>query len=216
MLRLRHLRGSAMLEFHFVALLAMLPLCLGIVQAGLLLVASYQVELAAFLAARAGALANGDAGRIRRVFQQALSPLLVQDPGGLDGANAGARVLAAQAANAPALALYARVEVRAPDAAAQADFGVLRKGRRVIPNDALEHRDATPGARSGLSLQEANVLQVAATWCHPLVVPLASSTLLAVLRRLDADPWHQACYAGGRVPIRTVVLSPMQGDFWIS
>lgn len=208
--------GAAMVEFHGVALLAALPLCLGILQAGLLQVASQQVELAAFLAARAGAVAGGDAGRIRQVFQQALSPLLVQVEEGLTGANVGQRVMAAQAANAAALAAYVRVQVLAPGPDEAADFAISRGGRQVIPNDGLEYRTGTPGIRSGVSLQEANVLRLAATWCHPLVVPFAAELLLATLARLDPDPWHQLCYAGHRVPVRSVVHVPMQTDFRIS
>ncbi|MGC4027963.1 MAG: hypothetical protein QM696_03690 [Steroidobacteraceae bacterium] len=205
--------GAATAEFHVVALLAVIPLCAAILQTGLLLIANHQVDLAAFMAARAGAVAGGDAQRMRQVFQAALSPLLVRTSGGIDAGNVAGRVLAAQAAAAPAFALYSRIQVLGPGAEESADFAVQRQGRRVIPNDSLEWRSRRVGERSGISLQEANVLRIAATWCHPLIVPLAAEMMIAALRRLDADPWHQLCYADRRVPVRSVALAPMQSDF---
>ncbi len=206
-------RGVATVEFCVVALLAAVPLCTGILQTGLLLIANHQVDLAAFMAARAGAVAGGDAGRIRLVFHQALSPLLVRTAGGVDAGNVSERVLSAQTSGAAALALYSRLEVLGPGADELADFAIVRRGRRVLPNDAVEFRGQGAGARSGVSLQEANVLRIATTWCHPLVVPFAAQIMLATLRQLDADPWHQLCYADRRVPIRSVALAPMQSDF---
>jgi hypothetical protein len=188
---------------------------MGILQAGLLLVANHHVDLAAFVAVRAGAVSGGDSRRMERAFQHALSPLLVRTAGGIDGQNVAGRVLAAQAQAAPAFLLYSRLQVLDPGPAVFADFAVQRQGRRVLPNDALEHRRHQPGVRSGVSLQEANVLRIAATWCHRLVVPFAAELLVATLRRLDTDPWHQMCYADRRVPIRSVSLAPMQSDFMV-
>lgn len=208
-------RGAASVEFHVVALLALVPLCAGIIQCGLLLVANHQVDLAAFLAARAAAVAGGDTGHARTVFQQSLSPLLVNVGDGVDGRNVARRVLAAQLAAAPAFALYSRLELLDPGPEEIADFAVQRRGRRVIPNDSLEYRSVAAGASSGVSLQEANMLRLAATWCHPLIVPFAAELLIATLRRIDFDPWHQVCYADRRVPIRSVAVTPMQSDFLV-
>lgn len=205
--------GAATVEFHLVALLAAIPLCTGVLQTGLLLVANHQVDLAAFLAARSAAVAGGDAARAREVFRQSLSPLWVRTQGGVDGSNVAARVLEAQAANAAAFALFSRVEILAPGTAEIADFSIMRRGRRVIPNDSLDHRDVARGTRSGLTLQEANVLRLAASYCHRLIVPFAAQLLLGTLRWLDTDPWHQLCYASGRVPLRSVAAVPMQSDF---
>ncbi len=73
-----------------------------------------------------------------------------------------------------------------------------------------------PGRRSGISLQQANVLRVEFSYCRPLIVPFAGPLLLGVLRQLDRDPWHQRCYAAGRIPLRAEGVAPMQSDFRVS
>jgi hypothetical protein len=95
----------------------------------------------------------------------------------------------------------------APDSAAQRDFSIDREGLRVIPNDSLNYRG--PGVRG------ANLLAVEIVYCHPLLVPFARELLIGALRTIDHDPWHHQCYASGRVPIRSVGITPMQSDFWI-
>ena len=111
------------------------------------------------------------------------------------------------------MALYLRLDVISPTAAAREDFAIERDGRRVIPNDALEFRSTARGGRSGLTLQQANLLELEAVWCHPLLVPLATELLIGLLRELDRDPWHQLCYLDHRVPIRSIGVAPMQSDF---
>jgi hypothetical protein len=206
-------RGAATVEFYVVALLALLPLCLGMLQTALLLIANHQVDLAAFTAARTGAVTGGDETRMRMSFAKALSPLLVSTDGGVDAGNITEKVLQAQARSVAAMTVFLRMEVLSPTAAAREDFAVERNGQRVMPNDALEFRSTRPGARSGISLQEASLLEVEAVWCHPLLVPFATELLIALLRELDSDPWNQVCYLDRRVPIRSVGVAPMQSDF---
>ncbi|MEO6186662.1 MAG: hypothetical protein ABIP38_11775 [Steroidobacteraceae bacterium] len=202
-----------MVEFHIVALFALIPLCLGILQVGLLLVENHHIDHAAFLAARQGAVKHGEIAEIRKAFAQAAATLFVQSATPLDRGNLVQRVATAYAAATVDISTYARLKVLAPDAAAQADFSVLRDGRRIIPNDSLEYRSATPGSRSRMSLQEANVLRVEISYCRPLIVPFVGPTLLGTLRRLDHDLWSQRCYEAGRIPVRSVGTAPMQSDF---
>jgi hypothetical protein len=74
----------------------------------------------------------------------------------------------------------------------------------------LLQRTAVPGVRSGVSIQQANVLQVRVDWCAPLVVPLIDRLLVGVLRGFDADLHSQVCYAAGRVPLRDSAALNMQ------
>src|SRR5690606_23597859 len=104
----------------------------------------------------------------------------------------------------------------APTAEAQQDFAIRRGNARVIPNDGLEYRARTAGRRSGIPIQQANILRLEVSWCRPLVVPFARQLLLGVLRSIDVDPWHQYCYAQGRVLVRSEGRSPMQSDFRVS
>jgi TadE-like protein len=209
-------RGAATVEFYVVALLALLPLCLGMLQMLLLLVANHQIDFAAFSAARSAATSGGDVSAMRRGFTRALTPLHLSTAGGVDRDTVLTRVSEAYTRAAAEVGLFARFEVLAPAAAARADFAVSRNGSQVIPNDALDYRATNPGARSGVSLQEANVLHLAVTYCQPLIVPFVGSMLVETLRRLDPDALHQSCYAAGRVPLRSEGVAPMQSDFIVA
>jgi hypothetical protein len=205
-----------MVEFHVVALLAMLPMCLGALQMALLMVENHHLDHAAFLAVRHGAVRQGDMGEVRRAYAEAATTLFIGSASPLDSGNVVPRVALAHAAARADVAAFARARILSPTAAASADFAVRRSGWQVIPNDALEYRSSTPGARSGLSIQQANILRVEFVYCRPLIVPFASTLLQHTLRRLDADPWHQACYAAGRIPVRSEGVAPMQSDFRVT
>lgn len=205
-----------MVEFHVVALFALLPLCLGGLQMALLASENHHLDHATFLAARHAAMEHGEVGSARRALARAATVLFVRADADLAGSGAAPAVARAYAAALADQALHARVRVLNPTPEAQQDFALLRNGDRVIPNDALEHRDSAPGPRSGLTLQQASMLRLEVSWCRPLVVPFARHLLLGALRTLDRDPWRQGCYARGRVPIRSVGTSPMQSDFRVS
>ncbi|MBK6675004.1 MAG: pilus assembly protein [Proteobacteria bacterium] len=208
-------RGAATVEFYLVALLALLPLCLGMLQTALLLIANHHVKHAAFMAVRAGANHHGDVGVIRREFARVITPLFLESTGGIDRSNVVARVTAAQLRATIDVVPFARIRVLSPTIEAQRDFGQLRDGSNVIPSDSLQYRDSSPGRSSGVSLQQANMLRVEITYCRPLVVPFVRGMMIGLLRRLDAIPANQGCYADGRVPIRAVGTAPMQSDFRI-
>jgi TadE-like protein len=219
---LGHEGGAATVEFYIVALLAMLPLCFGILQIGALLVENHHIDYAAFLAAREAAVQQGDTTVIRRAFAKALTGMFaeVQMGVGTQGAVQSA-LQPEQIADSYARALadstlYAQIRVISPTLAMQQDFAIVRDGQRVIPNDSLEYRSSAAGGRSGVSVQEANLLRLEVRYCRPLVVPLVSQLLLATLRAFDTDLWNQRCYAAGRVPIRSEGSAPMQSDFIVT
>lgn len=212
----RRIRGAATIEFYIVALFALLPLCLGTLQMALLMVENHHIDHATFLAARHGAVKHGDMAEIRRALAMAASPLFVPSGTPMDRGNVVQRVATAYATATADIAAYARVRLLTPDQQALADFAMRRDGRQVIPNDALEFRSPARGRRSGISIQEANVLRIEVNYCRPLIVPFAGPLLLATLRMLDHDLWHQRCYAAGRVPVRSEGVAPMQSDFRVS
>jgi len=207
--------GAATVEFYLVALLALLPLCLGILQTALLLVANHHVDNASFMAARQGAMHHGDVMTMRSEFARSLTPMLIA-AGPVDRGNVTERVLATYAEAQREVTLFARIEVLSPDAKAQKDFAQTRDGRRIIPNDSLTFRSAASGEGSSESLQEANILRVRFTYCRPLIIPFVRQFMLGFLQRIDTDAWHRRCYAADRVPIVSVGTSPMQSDFLIA
>jgi hypothetical protein len=216
MLRQFGQRGAAAVEFHIVALFALLPMCLGILQMCLLMVDNHHLDHAAFLAAREAAVTHGDIDAARRAFARGASVLFVSAATPVDRANVVTRVATAYAAAVADTAQFATVRVLSPTADAAADFSIQRNGGRVIPNDALDYRAMVRGARSGITLQQANVLKIEVNYCRHLIVPFASQLLLATLRAVDRDPWRRRCYAAGRVPIRSEGITPMQSDFRVS
>jgi TadE-like protein len=209
-------RGAATVEFYLVALLAMMPLCLGMLQTSLLLISNHHVKHAAFMAARAGANHQGDIAVMRREFARVVTPLFVQSTGRLDSGNVVARVSAAQLRATADVAAFSRISVLSPSVEAQHDFGQVRDGVNVIPSDSLQYRSHSQGQRSGISLQQANMLRVEFTYCSPLVVPFVRGLLTGLLRQLDNAPTNLRCYANGRVPLRAVGAAPMQSDFRIA
>lgn len=204
-----------MVEFHIVALLALLPLTLGILQSAFLVAENHHVDHAAFMAARAGATANGQPESMRREFAKVMTPMFVDSETRVDRANVGGRVLEAYGRATLDFAAYGTLRIVSPGADAQADFAEQRQGRRVIPNDSLEFRGTVPGPRSGESIQVANVLRVEFTYCRPVIVPFVREMLIGLLRRIDLDAFHQRCYVAGRVPIVSVGTAPMQSDFLV-
>lgn len=207
--------GAATVEFVIVSLFALLPMLLGTLQVALLLVANHHVDFAAFSAARRGAVSNGALGAMRSEFTKALVPLFVASGNSLDRDNVTSHVAVAYAKAALDVGLYARLSLLSPGREAQEDFAIDRDGRRIIPNDSLNVRKTTLGRASGQSLQDANLLKIEVTYCHPLIVPFAREFLIAAVRMVDHDPWNNLCYALGRVPLRSVGVSPMQSDFWV-
>ena len=205
-------RGSALLEFQIVAVFGALPLLLGTVQLFLLLLASHTVQFATVQAARAGAVQGADPAAMRRAFAAGLIPLHAASYEELSSSNVVPRVATAWARSSAEALVFAELEILSPDAAAFADFATPGPAGPAIRNDGLEGRPVTPGARSGLSIQEANLLRIRARWCEPLVVPFAGEALVATLRRLDSDLFAQRCYAAGRVPLAGEATMNMQSD----
>jgi hypothetical protein len=205
-----------MVEFHIVALFALLPLMLGALQLALLLTENHHLDHAAFQAAREAAMTGGDVEAARRALARAATVLFLSGEGELAADELTGRVARAYAAALADQALFGRIRILEPTPQAQQDFAVMRDGRRVLPNDNLPNRPRTSGRRSGLSVQQANVLRLEVSWCRPLIVPFARQLLLGLLRRLDLDPWRQYCYSRGRVSLRSEALTPMQSDFRVS
>lgn len=212
MLRRRYSKGAATVEFYVVALLALLPLCLGILQTALLLVANHHVDNAAFMAVRQGAMRHGDVGAMRSEFARALTPLLVTAES-VDRGNVTEKVLSAYGEAQREVAAFGRIEVLSPNGQAQQDFAESRNGQRIIPNDALTYRSVAPGRRSGISVQQANILRVKFIYCRPVIVPFIRQLMMGFLQRIDPDAWNGRCYAQGRVPIASIGTAPMQSDF---
>ena len=205
-------RGATLVEFQVVVLLCLLPLLLGLLQLGLLLLDSPVLHYATFQAARAGAVAGADPAVMRHALGVGLMPLYSGSDKPFAAGDAAALAAGAYARSMADVALYARLTQLRPDAAAFEDFATDSGQGPVIRNDSLLHRSTAAGPRSGLSVQQANVLQIRVEWCAPLVVPFVDRLWVAVLRSVDADVHSQLCYAAGRIPLRATAATNMQSD----
>jgi hypothetical protein len=204
--------GAALLEFQIVALFALLPLLLGILQMVLLLIASHVLHYAVYQAARAGAVAGADPQVMRRALAQGLIPLHAVTSGEISAGNLVGVVATAYARASVATAAFATLDVVSPSAAAFADFAEPTEAGAAIRNDDLMHRSLAPGPRSGQTRLQANLLHLRVRYCQPLLVPLVSQLLVSLLQRLSADAHDQLCLHSGRLPLQAEVTLNMQSD----
>lgn len=217
-MRRRRQGGSTLTEFVVIG-----PLIVVIALTGLQVAMLYQarlgLDLAAFEAARAGARASAQPRDIREAWFRGLSPLLSTT--GLVPSLPSDPRLAAKAVRLAAMAKelpYTRIEVLSPSREAFDDFAdpdlqaQLRTGElRVIPNQDLGRRSREPGRRSGVSIQEANVLRLRIVYGYRPRVPLVGSWFTSGMSLLagGADPFRQGLLAMGRVPVVVEVSMPM-------
>lgn len=166
-------RGAAIVE-AVIALPILLVVILGAIQFGLIYEAKATLNHASLQAARAGAVSNAEPGAIRRGLARGLAPLY-SPPSSLQGvASTVARI------NSELLA-DARIRILNPTREAFVDFGEEVDGIREIPNDRLHVRSTAIGARSGLNIQDANILKVEITYGYELKVPLVNWFISRVL-----------------------------------
>lgn len=177
-------RGQSATEF-IVIFPAMVMLVFGILQTALLYQGRATLNYATMLAARAGALHNGDVGAMRNALARGITPLFA----GQANATGYAEALAKAAAETAGPAALASIEILNPTKAAFTDFGRTRLdggGGKELPNDTLAYRSSSPGATANISVQDANLLHVRVTYCFRLIVPVIDRMLHTAFN--DNDP----------------------------
>jgi hypothetical protein len=185
-----------MSEF-IIVLPVLLLLALGAIQFGLVYHAKATLNLAAFEAARAGALNQGNAPAMKLGLANGLRPLFTYNTD-------QAQIIAGFNVAKSEVDGYARIEVINPS------DDTLRYWKGRISNDNLLYaRDATP---TGLTRQDANLLKIKVTYCYPLQVSLLRDTIIALVRS-NADAFTKACYDGYRLPIVAQGVVRMQSDY---
>ena len=201
----RYQRGQGLAEFLIGMPLALL-LILGAFQFALIYQAKTVLNLAALQAARSGALHQADPAALQTGLQRGLTPLYTH------GTSASA-LLQGRAQAALDLARFAHLRVLNPTPAAFQDFGQPNAQRQIeLPNDALTYRDPRAGARSGESIQDANLLKVRVTYGAPLIVPLVSRLIVAWVSTVTPglSPTERAYLAAGRLPIVAQAIVRLQ------
>jgi hypothetical protein len=205
-------------------------LVFGTIQLGLLYRGRATLNYATMLAARAGALHNGDMGEMRGALARGLLPMFATSasPAGYEEGR-----LTAEAETAGSLAT---IEVLNPTPAAFSDFGRPREdggSGSELPNDTLSYRTSGEGAASKISIQDANILHVRVTYCFRLIVPVIDRMLNFMLNTAAPDaavpglrnpfgigaaassaPCGATLSGGPRIQIRSEAMVRMQSPFY--
>lgn len=227
----RHVhRGQAATEFVIVVPIVLL-LCLGLIQFGLLYQAKSTLNYAALMAARAGAVNNGAKRAMLSGLARGLAPLFARQTG-LRAQQLA--ILSAQVeARNPSITMLTVIN---PTAAAFSDFARANyyagKTVREIPNDTLMYRDNTPGTKSHISIQDANLLKISVQYCYELHVPFINRVIYSLVsgtsdifstgsvnKSLDFGTDGNSCRAysaisgGYRIPIQAEAVVRMQSPF---
>ena len=206
--RLFRQRGGATAEFLF-AVPALLLLGLGGLQTLFFYDAKTTLTYATFESARVGAVTHAQRSKIRSELGVRLSPIF-----GGDGSASGALKAMAESTLEVHNPLFTRIEILNPTQEAFEDFGVKNQsnGKREIPNDNLRSRSRQIGAKSGVTLQDANILKVKVTYGYKLEVPLIRHVLPAIMKWVD--PGNIVYYVAGRIPMTAVATVRMQSAAW--
>ena len=109
----------------------------------------------------------------------------------------------------------ARIRILNPTREAFEDFSEEVDGVREIPNDRLQARSTVIGARSGLNIQDANLLRVEVTYGYELKVPLVNWFISRVLLSVRGggsrmDAFEQQMLRRMRLPIVATSTVRMQ------
>jgi len=234
----RHARGQSATEF-IVIFPALIFLVFGVIQWGLVYQARATLNHAALLAARAGAVHNGSQAEMRKGLAAGLAPLFASE-----ATMNGYLAARAKAFTEVSVAKLATIAIVNPTPQAFNDFGQARldglgpASDREIPNDTLNYRNPAPGASSGVSVQDANILHLRVTYCYRLVVPVVGRMIHAASNALSSfshslqnhgmsdpfgigssppvDPCTRPLVAGPRIRIESEAIVRMQSPYYRS
>ncbi len=175
-------RGQSLVEY-LIIFPTLILLVMGAIQFGLLYQIKSQVNYATFAAARQGALKNADATAIKDAFGAGLTPLFTNHPN-LAGMIRGRAIGAIEAFN-PMVTTITRIS---PPETVKQDFGEDDPGDsklKIVPNDNLQYRPTSTGAKSGLNIQDANILKIRVTYCAKLIVPVANVAIYSLVNGIQ-------------------------------
>ena len=184
--------GAAATEF-IIIFPALIFLLFGIIQWGLIYQARATLNYATLLAARAGAVQNGSKAEMRKGLAAGLTPLFATE-----ASISGVTAARAKAFAEISILNLAQIEVLNPTSKSMSDFGRPKLDGTAgteLPNDTLTYRNPSPGANSGISVQDANILHVRITYCYRMIVPVVGRMIEAVSHTLT--PFDKSLQANG-------------------
>ena len=223
--------GQSATEF-LVVFPAVVLLVFGIIQLALLYQGRATLNYATMLAARGGALHNGDMGEMRNALARGLAPMFAGEASTAGYAKAYAKAVV----ETSALGNMTTIEILNPTHAALDDFGrpsLDGVSGPELPNDTLNYRSTGAGPSSKISVQDANLLHVRVTYCYRLIVPIIDRMLHSAMNGgtiaatgmsnpfgIGAQPLLAPCtnplLPGLRIHIRSEAIVRMQSPFFKS
>jgi hypothetical protein len=201
-------RGQAVIE-TWVVILVFGVFLLGIFQTILFYRVKTTVDYAALEAARNGATHYAEMGAMRTGLVRGLLPLYTHKAG-----EAGMISAYADATAASLNPLITHIEIISPTQAAFADWKERQfDGVEAIPNDSLAFRPKSAGSRSGLTVQDANVLKIRVVYGYKMIVPVIDKIVIAIFRESfykGMSAQEVAMLESGRLPIVSQAVVRMQ------
>ncbi len=206
--RRRDASGQSMVEF-IIAAPVLLFLILSIVQFVLLYRIKATLDYAALEAARAGAVHGADKGEMKNGLARGMTPLFAHK-------TSMTELETAYLKSKAEMALFGKVEVINPTRSAWNEHKEKQyNGKYALPNDSLAFRSDSVG-RSGVNVQDANILKIRVTYQAPLVVPFVSWVLKGKSEYLKAGALEGSPLnpITDRLPIESYAIVRMQSPIY--
>ncbi|MDQ7978480.1 pilus assembly protein [Paraburkholderia sp. SARCC-3016] len=172
---LRAQRGQAISEFIVIAPL-LLFFCFAMVQFVLLYQAKATLDVATLEAVRAGAVSHGSMAAMQDGLARGLAPLHARRADG-DGMQAALQRAKIDAARFSSITIVNPTREMSSDFARPRFYPAEGVSHVEIPNDTLMYRNPSPGMRSRVGIQDANLLKIRVHYCYDLYVPLVNKVL---------------------------------------
>ncbi len=204
----RDVAGQSMVEF-IIAAPVLLFLILSIVQFVLLYRIKATLDYAALEAARAGAVHGADKGEMKNGLARGMTPLFAHK-------TSMTELETAYLKSKAEMALFGKVEVINPTRSAWNEHKEKQyNGKYALPNDSLAFRSDSVG-RSGVSVQDANILKIRVTYQAPLVVPFVSWVLKGKSEYLKSGTFEGSPLnpITDRLPIESYAIVRMQSPIY--
>ncbi len=202
--------GATTVEVIVIAWILLLAflLCL---QLGMIYHAKLVLNYAVFEAARKGAVNHAQISAMRDELGIRLAPLY-----GGDGSADAALLAMASSSLETNDRTTTRLTIINPTSAAFDDWAVQDpvNRRRIIPNAHLRDHSTVVGTRSGLSLQDANLLKLQVEYGVKLGVPIAGAMIARLMTVIQ--PQKAAFYVQRKLPLTSVATVRMQSSAWES
>ncbi len=206
--------GQSMIEFIIVTPVILL-LLFGAFQFALIYHAKITLNYATFEAARIGAVSNARMSEMENAFARTMAAIHTHNATE-DDVMCAREIVYKEIENG-----FVNIQVINPSAAAFEDDNLDPNDDDTIPNDNLMYRNAI--SDTGLTIQDANLLKIRASYCYPMYVPYLNRVLGIMLTNsksdtcpgctgtfVNAGTFERGCLDNGRFPIHAQAIVRMQ------